>query len=155
MAMRHPDSWLAKLLVGYYGLIEAAHIVVLVWAGISLARTGLIGFPAPPPPEGWSSQVQPFLVAAGVVDGANVTIAWPFVYGYFSRARWRWWVGAVTLTASVYSAIVFVWGTMATGAWGYRPGGYLVLAVVFAPVAALVLLYGMWGVGGWLTGENA
>jgi hypothetical protein len=142
-------------LVGYYGLIEAAHIAVLVWAGIRLARTGVIGFPAPPPPEGWSLQVQPFLVAAGVVDGANVILAWLFVYGYFARARWRWWVGGITLTAGVYSAIVFVWGTVASGAWGYRPAGYLLLAVVFAPVAALVFLYGVWGVSGWFTGENA
>jgi hypothetical protein len=146
---------LAKLLVGYYGLIEAAHIVVLVWAGINLARTGVIGFPAAPPPEGWSPQVPPFLVATAVADAVNVALAWLFVYGYFARAHWRWWVGGITLTAAVYSAIVFAWGTIASGAWGYRPVGYLSMAVAFVPVAALVLSYSLWGVGGWFAREEA
>jgi hypothetical protein len=99
--------------------------------------------------------VPPFLVATAVADAVNVALAWLFVYGYFARARWRWWVGGITLTAAVYSAIVFAWGTMASRAWGYRPVGYLLMAVAFVPVAALVLSYGVWGVGGWFTREEA
>ncbi len=146
--MRHPDSWVARLLVGYYGLIQVAHIVVLVWAGITLVRTGVFGFPAAPPAEGWSPQVRPFLVATAVADAVNVVLAWLFVYGYFARMGWRWWVGGITLTATAYSAFVFAWGTMASGAWGYRPVGYLSMAVAVVPVGVLALLYGIWGVGG-------
>lgn len=146
--MRDPESRLAKLLVAYYGLIEAAHFVVLVQAGMRLLLTGRIGFPAPPPPGGWAGQLYPFFVAMGVVDAAGIAVAWLFVYGYFAGARWRWWAGWVTLTSIVYSAVVFAWGTVRSGAWSRWPVAYLALAVAFVPVALLVILYVTWAVRG-------
>lgn len=146
--MRNPDGLPAKLLVAYYGLIEVAHVVALVQAGVQLARTGMIGFPAPPPSGGWVDEIQPFFIAMAVVDAVNIVIAWLFVYGYFTRARWRWWIGCVTLTSTVHSAIVFAWGTIVSGAWSHRPAGYLAMAAVFVPVAALAVLYAVWGIGG-------
>jgi hypothetical protein len=57
-------------------------------------------------------------------------------------------VGGITLTAAHYSAIVFCAGTVAAGAWGHRPAGYLSMVVVFLPVIALALLYSLWGITG-------
>ena len=145
---RDPDSPLAKLLVAYYGLLELAHIVVLVWAGMRFLRTGALGFPAAPPPDGWAAQVVPFLIATAVLDVLNGLLAWGFVYGYWTRARWRWWVGGITLTATLYSAIVFVVGTVASGAWRHRPVSYVSMAVVAVPVIALAFLYSVWGITG-------
>jgi hypothetical protein len=130
-------------LVAYYGLVEAAHLAVLAWAGLRLLRTGTLGFPAAPPPDGWSPQVMPFLIGTAVLDALNVFLAWAFVYGYWMRARWRWWVGSSTLTATLYSAIVFAIGTIASGAWHHQPAGYLAIAVVALPVIALAVLYGL------------
>lgn len=146
--IQDPHSRLAKRLVAYYGLLEAAHLGVLVWAGLRFFRTRTIGFPAAPPPGGWAPQVVPFLVATAVVDAFNILLAWTFVYGYWTKAPWRWWVGGITLTAALYSAIVFAAGTIASGAWGHRPAGYLLMVVVALPVVALALLYGVWGITG-------
>ncbi|MGC9396723.1 MAG: hypothetical protein ACP5J4_17905 [Anaerolineae bacterium] len=154
--MRGSDGLLAKLLVAYYGFIEVLHIIALAQAGVRLARTGAIGFPAPPPPGGWVEQLYPFLVAMAVIDAINVAVAWVFVYGYFTQARWRWWAGSATLTAAVYSAIVFAWGTLVNGAWSQRPAGYLVMSAVFVPVAALAILYVVWAISGqlWVQGKT-
>jgi hypothetical protein len=146
--MKNPYSPLAKLLVAYYGLLEAAHLAVLAWAGLHLLRTGTFGFPAAPPPGGWDAQVVPFLIGTAVLDAVNVLLAWAFVHGYWTRTSWRWWVGGITLTATLYSAIVFVVGTVASGAWSHRPTGYAAMAVVAAPVILLAFLYGHWGITG-------
>ena len=146
--MRGPDGRLARLLVAYYGVVEVAHAIALARAGIQLMATGTIGFPAPPPPGGWSTQVVPFLVGTGVVDAVNVVVAFAFVFGYFTKARWRWGLGTVTLTVAAYSAIIFAFGTIASGAWGHNPVGYLSVAAVFAPVAVLMVLYTTWAATG-------
>jgi hypothetical protein len=139
---------MSRLLVAYYGLLEAVHLVVLAWAGLRFLQSGMLGFPATPPPGGWAAQVVPFLVATAVLDACNVLLAWTFVYGYFRRAAWRWWVGGITLTATLYSAIVFGVGTIASGAWAYRPGGYISMVVVACPVFVLAALYAVWGIAG-------
>jgi hypothetical protein len=142
--MQGPEERLARLLVAYYGVVEVAHAIALARAGIQLMATGTIGFPALPPPEGWSIQVVPFLVGTGAVDAVNVVVAFAFVYGYFTKARWRWGLGTVTLTVTAYSAIIFAFGTIASGAWGHNPVGYLSIAAVFAPVVMLMVLYTTW-----------
>jgi hypothetical protein len=147
---KDPHSPLSRLLVAYYGLLEAVHLAVLAWAGLRLVSTGSFGFPAAPPPGGWSPQVVPFLVGTAVLDALNVGLAWAFVYGYWTRARWRWWVGGISLTATLYSAIVFVVGTLASGAWQHRPAGYVAMAIVALPVFALVAMYAVWGLTGQL-----
>ena len=139
---------LAKVLVVYYGLLELAHLVVLAWSGLRYLRTGALGFPAVPPPGGWAPQVEPFLIATAVLDALNVLLAWAFVYGHWTRARWRGGVGGVTLTATLYSAVVFCVGTFAAGAWQHRLAGYLWMVGLGLPVVVLAFFYARWGITG-------
>ncbi len=139
-----PHSRLARWLISYYGLVEVAHAAVLTLAGVRLLRSGTLGFPGTPPPGGWASQTMPFLIALGAVDALNVLLAWTFVYGYWRGARWCWGAGGVSLGMMACSALVYVVGTGAAGAWASDPWGYLAVTLVFAPLLPLMVLYGLW-----------
>ena len=54
----------------------------------------------------------------------------------------------MTLTVAAYSAIIFAYGTIASGAWGHHPIAYLSIAVAFFPVGLLSILYGIWAATG-------
>jgi hypothetical protein len=146
--MRNPDSPLARFLVGYYGFIQVIHIIALAQAAALFIMTGRIPFPALPPLEGWSPQASHFLVGLGAADAVTAALAVAFVFGYFSQARWRVWLGTLTLTSTVCSAVVFAYGTMASGAWADNPLEYLSLVVAFTPVAVLFVMFGLWVIGG-------
>ena len=98
--MRDPDSRLAKILVAYYGFIQALHLVGIGWASVVLDTTGEMTFPAPPPVGGWSEQAINFFVGVGAIDALNAVLALVFVYGFFKGARWRGWLGALTLAGA-------------------------------------------------------
>jgi hypothetical protein len=80
----------------------------------------------------------------GAADAVNAVVALVFVYGYFAGARWRVWLGTLCLAVSAYSAIIFTYGTIASGAWTHHPTGYLSIALVFVPVAVLIILFSGW-----------
>jgi hypothetical protein len=142
--MGNPNSAFARILVGYYGFIQAAHIIAIARAGIVLVVSQTMTFPAPPPPGGWSPQTNHFLVAMGAADAVNAVVALVFVYGYFAGARWRVWLGTLSLAVSAYSAVIFTYGTIASGAWTHHPTGYLSIALVFIPVVVLMMLFSVW-----------
>lgn len=137
-----------RFLISYYGFIQALHIVAITRASILLMQSGEITFLAQPPPGGWSAQAQYFLMSLGAIDFVTAIFALVFVYGYFSNERWWFWLGASTLTVSVISALVYGYGTVASGAWAGHLAEYLILVVVFIPVAALYILFGIWGMKG-------
>ena len=151
--MRSPDGTLAKILVAYYGLVQALHLIAIGRATVLLGTGGELTFPAPPPAAGWSEQAINFFVGVGAIDALNAVIALEFVYGFFRGARWRGWLGAITLTVAAYSALLFAFATIPTGAWAHRPVEYLVIVVVFAPVLVLMVAFGYWLVTGRLDGD--
>jgi hypothetical protein len=142
--MSNPDSRLAKVLVAYYGFIQALHLIGIGRASVVLETTGEMTFPAPPPAGGWSEQAINFFVGVGAIDALNAVIALVFVYGFFKGARWRGWLGTLTLTVAAYSALLFAFATIPTGAWADRPVEHLVIVLAFAPVLALMLAFGYW-----------
>jgi len=146
--MRNLDSPLARCLVGYYGFIQTIHIIVLARAAVLFIVTGRIAFPAPPPLEGWSPQASHFLVGLGSADAVTAVLSMAFVVGYFSHARWRIWLGTLALTSAMCSAVVFAYGTIASGAWADNLLEYLSLLVAFAPVAVLFVMFGLWVIEG-------
>jgi len=137
-----------KSLVGWYGLYQLIHIGVNVRGLLQLARGG-IDFPALPPPGGWTAQVIHFMTGVASLDLLNAFLTLVFVVGYFRRARWRWWLGTLTLTISMYAALLFDYATLASGAWVRgNLGGYLFINVTFLPVVWLFGLVCVWGVRG-------
>lgn len=142
--MRTQTNRFARVLVAYYGLVQAAHIIALAISLSLLVRDGELTLLAPPPTDGWSAQTHHFLVGLGAIDAVNAVLALVFVYGCFSHARWWFWLGTTTLTVSVCSALVYAYGTMRSGAWGDHLAQYLTLVVVFVPVAVLAVAFGVW-----------
>ncbi len=124
-------------LVAWYGLYQLIHVAVNA-RGLLLLSQGSIDFPALPPPEGWTPQAIHFFTAMAALDLINALLALVFVVGYFRKASWRWWLGTLTLTISVYAALVFDYTTLASGAWTRANlGGYLLINLPFLPVMGL------------------
>jgi len=136
-----PESIWGKLLVAWYGLYQAGH---LIFNSLYLLHPGRPPFP--PPAGGWLPQTVHFLNGMAVTDLVNAVLGLVFVYGYFARASWRLWLGTLSLTISIYAASVFTYGTIAMGAWTGHLQGYLWLYVPFMPVIVLFLLVGGWSV---------
>jgi len=134
-----PDHFWAKALVVWYGLYQAGHFV---FNALYLLQPGTPPFP--PPAEGWLPQTVHFLNGMAASDLVNAVLSLVFVYGYFTRARWRMWLGTLTLTVSMYAAVVFTYGTVATGTWAGNLLGYLWFYVPFLPVVALFILVNVW-----------
>jgi hypothetical protein len=146
--MTNPNSSLAKILVGYYGTIQVLHLVAIGRATVILGQTDALGFPAPPPQGGWDEQARYFFVGVGAIDALNVLVALVFLYGFFRCTSWRGWVGTLTLTVSLYSAILFAFATPPTGAWAHRPIEYLVIVLAYLPVVVLMVFFAWWLVSG-------
>ncbi len=149
--MKNPNSTLAKVLVAYYGFIQTLHLIAIGRASIVLQTSGEMTFPAPPPAGGWSPQAENFFIGVGAIDALNAILALIFVYGFFKGARWRTWLGTLTLTISAYSALLFAFATIPTDGWTYRTVEYLVIVVAFAPVLILIVFFGYWLVTGRLS----
>ncbi len=142
------NSKFVRGLVIWYGLYQLVHIGVNARGLFQLARGGL-DFPALPPAEGWASQAIHFLTGMAGLDLLNAVLTLVFVAGYFRGARWRWWLGTLTLTVSMYAALLFDYATLSSGAWtDGNLGGYLFTNVTFLPVVALFVLLCVWGVRG-------
>ncbi len=141
--LSNPNSLSAKFLVGWYGLFQIVHFI---FNGLYLLHPGTPPFP--PPAKGWSSQTVHLLNGIAATDFINALLSLVFVYGYFTRAKWRMWLGTLTLTISVYAATVFTYGTIAIGAWNKNLWGYLWSYIPFIPVLILFSLVSIWTVKG-------
>lgn len=128
--------------LGYYGILQGAHLLSLVRAGYLYLTWGSIPFPAPPPDPGWHAQVVPFLLAMGAVDGSAALIGLLTAYQYFVRGNLLLKPLLVSLLIAVTSAGVFTVGTIFSGAWAAHPLQYLLLVVLFSPL--FPLLYGVY-----------
>lgn len=147
--LANPDDRLPRALVAWYGLYQAAHILVNTRGLYILHSGGTLDFPAPPPPSGWPPETIHMMVIIGWVDLVGAFLALLFVRGYLRRARWRMWLGTLTLTVSVYAAVLYNYWTIASGAWtGRNAIAYVVVNAGFLPVLLLFYLFCRWGTRG-------
>ena len=141
--MTKTDSLFVKFLVAWYGLFQLVHIL---FNGLYLLNPCIPPFP--PPAEGWMPQTVHLLNGMAISDLVNAVLSLLFVYAYFTKAKWRMWLGMFTLTISMYAATVFTYGTIAIGAWEGHLLGYLWTYIAFIPVILLFILVNLWTMRG-------
>ena len=145
----NPDDRLPRALVIWYGLYQGAHILVNTRGLYVIYSGGILDFPSPPPPSGWPTETIHMIVIIGWADLVGAILALVFVRGYLRRARWRMWLGTLTLTISVYAAVLYNYWTIASGAWiGSNVLAYAVVNAGFLPVLLLFGLFCRWGTRG-------
>jgi hypothetical protein len=126
-----------KRLTLYYGLLQTVHLSLLAWGGYIIFRTGRMIFLALPPLEGWSPQVVPFLMGLGIADAFAAGLGIYFAFQAVMNESWRLDLAMVSITIAVTSALVFLVGTLATGAWSHNLVEYLSMVVLFSPIPLL------------------
>ena len=151
-----PDGRVANLLVGYYALYQAVHVLVNVRGLHILMTGGVLDFPAPPPAGGWGPDVVNIGVAIGFADLFGAVLALVFAYGYFTGARWRIWVGTVALTISLYAHFIYAYWPLASGAVvGTNAFLYLFVHVATVPILCLAAMVARWALRGRLVEVGA
>ena len=130
-----------RYLTGYYGVLQSFHLMLLTRAGWFLLKGRGIPFPAPPPSGGWPESALPYLLGMGIVDVFAIVLGLIFVYIFFTRDKIHFTIGLISLTAACSSGIVYLIGTLPSGAWGANPLAYLAVFLLFSPV--LPLYYGL------------
>jgi hypothetical protein len=129
-----------KRLTAYYGLLQLVHFSFLTWGGYMILRSGKLIFLALPPLEGWSPQVVPFLMGLGLADGIAAGIGVYFAYQGVVKKSWYLNLGLISISIALASAVVFLVGTLASGAWKENPTEYLSMVVLFSPIPLLYFL---------------
>ena len=119
------------LLVGYYGVFQAGHVVFNV-----VYLSGLRPIPEFPwpPAEGWHPQATAFWTATGLIDTAIALLALYFVAAFFGGRRRALWAGLVSLATYMCTIFVFNYTVVATGAWAQHPVEYVVLNAATIPL---------------------
>jgi hypothetical protein len=130
-----------RWLAGYYGVLQSLHLLSLARAGWLVLRGGDIPFPAPPPPGGWPSTSLPFLLGMGMVDVFAITLGLVFVYKLFYKNEIAGLLGVVSLTIALSSGVVYLVGTIPSGAWQANWVGYLAILLLFGPVVPFFILF--------------
>jgi hypothetical protein len=133
------NRWI-KGLAGYYGALQLAHLFFLGRAGLILGKTGSVPFPASPPPEGWAVEVLPFLMGMAAADVIAASLGIYFSLSLLVKKQLRPMAGIISLSIALASAIVYLVGTLPSGAWVKNPISYLIVSVVFSPIMPLFFI---------------
>jgi hypothetical protein len=140
------DNKLTKFLVACFGLYQLGHLLSNIIGSFTFFSTGEIPFPALPPPGGWSADLRNVFVDMASMDTLNAAVSLVFVWGYYKRKQWRLWLGTITLTLSVYAAILFNLSAYQAGAWvGPNLWSYVFINVTYIPVVVLFGIVLVWG----------
>ncbi len=129
-----------RLLTGYYGILQSCHLIFLARAGLLYLNQGRVPFPASPPPGGWPGEVIPYLMGMGAVDVVAASLGIYFSLSLLFGDRLRLREGLISLTIALCSGVLYLVGTLPSGAWGANPLSYLIVILVFSPVLPLAFL---------------
>ena len=130
-----------RLLVNYYGVLQSLHLVALAVSGFWLLRAGDLGALALPPQGGWTEQAMHLLIATGLFDGLVAIGAVYFALHYRMDDPRSDVLGSATITGSLYSAAIYIYGTLRSGAVAEHPVIYGLVGLVFAPIIPLAFVF--------------
>jgi hypothetical protein len=137
---------LTSILVVCFGLYQLGHMSSNFLAAYLYASRGVIGFPALPPPGGWSPDMVNVYIDMASMDTLNAIASLVFVWAYFKAKPWHLWLGTVTLTLSFYAGILFNLTAFQAGAWvGANLWLYLFINITYIPIAVLWGQVMYWG----------
>lgn len=126
-----------RLMTGYYGVLQSLHLLLLARAGWCLLQKQQMPFPASPPLGGWPGPALPYLLGMGIVDLFAIGLGLVFSYSFIIRKEINIVLGLISLTAALSSGIVYLMGTIPSGAWVANPLSYLAVLLLFSPVIPL------------------
>ena len=135
----HSKPKLIRILAGYYGILQTVHLFLLGRAGIIFIRTGRVPFPAQSPSGGWHFTTLPFLMGMGAADVFAASLGIYFVSQFFIKKQIKSVTGIISLTAALTSGLIFLIGTIPSGAWNQHFIAYLAVVIGFSPLLPLYL----------------
>ncbi len=136
---KETGKWV-RILAGYYGVLQSLHLLSLARAGWIVLRGGEIPFPAPPPPGGWPASSVPFLMGMGITDVFAIVLGLIFVYQLLIKREYKGILGVISLTIALVGGVVYLFGTLPSGAWQSQFLAYLLVLVVFSPIIPFYIL---------------
>ena len=127
-------------LVYYYGFLQALHLIALIIASLQYVKSVSIALLAPPPSQDWTQQSLYFFLTMGVVDAINAILSFVFVgkfiKGSYSASIW----GMIVLTVSMYSAVIYLFPVLMSGAFLENIFTYSLIGILFLPIIVLYFL---------------
>jgi hypothetical protein len=130
-----------RQLLSYYTFLQFTHIIFLSRAGLIYLTTGRIPFPAQPPITGWAAETIPFLFGMGAVDALAAGLALFAGWKLVKDSKFLQNVWIISISIAVSSAVIYIFGTLPSGAWQANPIGYAIVTLVFSPLLILVILF--------------
>lgn len=137
--MKPTESLLPRFALLYLGALECIHMVMILFSGAHLLRSGEIAILAPPPTGGWQEGAARFLLGLGAIDFLVAVAALIFVWSALRGKPWHMPLGNAVLTAVAYSGLLFAIGTLPTGAWSQSPWTYWGMVVLYTPIGWLTV----------------
>jgi len=138
--MTQESHRISKILIGYYGVLQSLHLLILIRAGILILTGQNFPFPILPPPDGWEAQTLPFMFGLAGTDIIGIIIGIIFAYLALVKGKFIRRLGILSLTIFITGAVVFGAGTYPSGAWGAHPFAYWIMVILFLPTAYLYLV---------------
>ena len=138
--MENKNLTLMHYLIGYYGLLQTAHLVTLAIAGILILQGDPAPFPILPPPGGWTEQTMAFLYGLAGTDVIGILLGIVFAYRAAVKKQFNPRLGILSLTIFITGALVFGAGTFPSGAWSAHPLAYWIMVALFLPSVVLYFL---------------
>ena len=76
----------------------------------------------------------------GFVDIFAIGLGLVFAFNYFFRGRMIIKLGLISLTIALSSGLIYLIGTIPSGAWQENPGAYLAVVLFFGPILPFYFL---------------